>query len=353
MTMADLARVLGISRQAISSFEKGIKAPSHETLMDITKVLGFPERFFISSQSSPEIEGAVHFRSRSTATKKARMSGRVRGRWVSLILQECSKYAQLPQVSLPDLDIADFELLEKADIEEIATKVRRFWQLGDGPILNLTKLLENKGIVISHLSSGEKVDAFSFWERDRPVVILDRSKTAVRMRFSLAHELGHLIMHRTVEDSYLDDKQLFDLVESQADYFASCFLLPSGTFGREYYSPNISALEKLKERWLVSIGAITMRAHDLNIMSDNQKVYVFRQLAPFRRKEPLDDIIPKESPQLLNTLLKLLDTHSILKITDLIDVFGLPTSDLSAITQLTADELTQSDNVISFVLKNK
>jgi Zn-dependent peptidase ImmA (M78 family) len=281
------------------------------------------------------------------------MSGRARGRWIALILQECSKYAQLPPVTLPDLDIADFELLEKSDIEEIATKVRRYWQLGDGPIANLTKLLENKGIVISHLSSGEKVDAFSFWEGDRPIVVLDRSKTAVRMRFSLAHELGHLIMHRTVENDYLEDKQLFDIVESQADYFASCFLMPSNTFGREYYSPNLSALEQLKERWIASIGSITMRAHSLDLMSDNQKGYVFRQLAPFRRKEPLDDVIPKETPQLLNKLLKLLDTHSIMKITDLIDIFGLPASELTAITQLSASELTQSDNVISFILREK
>ena len=96
-----------------------------------------------------------------------------------------------------------------------------------------------------------------------------------------------------------------------------------------------------------------MRAHSLDLMSDNQKGYVFRQLAPFRRKEPLDDVIPKETPQLLNKLLKLLDTHSIMKTTDLIDIFGLPASELTAITQLSASELTQSDNVISFILREK
>ncbi|HEJ7174528.1 TPA: XRE family transcriptional regulator [Serratia marcescens] len=353
LTMAELARVLDISRQAISSFEKGLKTPSHETLMALTRVLGFPERFFVSERISPEIDGAVHFRSRGTATKKARLSGRIRGRWVSLILQECMKYAQLPQVEIPDFDISDFESLDKTDIEELATKVRRYWQLGDGPIVNLTRLLENKGVVISHLSSGEKVDAFSFWENERPIVILDRSKTAVRMRFSLAHELGHLIMHKTVENDYLDDKQLFDIVEHQADYFASCFLMPANTFGREYYSPSLSALEQLKKRWITSIGSITMRASDLDIMSDNQKIYVFRQLAPYRRKEPLDDVIPKETPILLNKLLKLLDSHSIMKTTDLIDIFGLPATELSAITQLQASELTQSDNIISFALREK
>lgn len=96
-----------------------------------------------------------------------------------------------------------------------------------------------------------------------------------------------------------------------------------------------------------------MIAHSLNLMSDNQKGYVFRQLPPFKRKDPLDDVIPKETPQLLNKLLKLLDTHSIMKTTVLIDIFGLPASELNSITQLSASELTQSDNVISFILREK
>lgn len=353
LTMSELARVLNISRQAISSFEKGLKSPSPDTLSAISTILGFPERFFLAGKSSPVIDGAVHFRSRSTTTKKARMTGRTRGRWAALILDECLRYAQLPEVVLPELEFLDFEALSLSDIEDLATNVRRFWGLGDGPIPNLTRLVENKGIVVSHLPSGEKVDAFSFWHHERPIIMLDRTKTAVRMRFSLAHELGHLIMHRSVENDYLDDKELFDLVESQADYFASSFLMPAATFGREYYSPSLSALEKLKTRWLTSIGSITMRAHSLELISENQKSYIFKQLAPFRRKEPLDDILTKEEPELLHKLISLLDKHSLLKISELVDVFDLPASELTAITRFTESEMLKVDNVISFKLKQR
>lgn len=353
LTMAELARILNISRQAISSFEKGLKSPSADTLSAIATILGFPERFFLAGHSSPKIEGAVHFRSRSTATKKTRMTGRTRGRWAALILDECLKYAQLPEVILPEIDTIDFESLSLSDIEDLATNVRRFWGLGDGPIPNLTRLVENKGIVVSHLPSGEKVDAFSFWHSGRPIVMLDRTKTAVRMRFSLAHELGHLIMHQSVEDDYLNDKELFDLVESQADYFASCFLMPAATFGREYYSPSLSALERLKLRWITSIGSITMRARSLELITDNQKSYIFKQLAPFRRKEPLDDVIQKEEPELLHKLISLLDKHSIIKINELIDIFDLPAHELSAITRFSESEMVQIDNVISFKIKKR
>ncbi|EPR9929411.1 helix-turn-helix domain-containing protein [Escherichia coli] len=353
LTMAELARVLDISRQAISSFEKGLKKPSPETLTQIAHILGFPERFFISSSGSPFIEGAVHFRSRSTATKKERISGRAKGRWIPLILRECSKYVQLPDVILPEIDIPDFEVLDESDIEDIAMQTRRAWKLGDGPIPNLTRLLENKGIVIANLFSGDKVDAFSFWDNERPIIITDRSKTAVRLRFSLAHELGHLIMHRSVSDDYLNDKALFDKVEKQADYFAGCFLLPAQTFGREYYSPNISALKRLKERWLVSLACMTHRAYSLSLMTENQKSYVFRQLAPYRRREPLDDVIAKEEPQFIYKLINLLHENGILLKKELLDVFGLPLQDLVAITRVSEEEMISQESVVSLFSDNK
>ncbi|EOE1542377.1 ImmA/IrrE family metallo-endopeptidase [Providencia rettgeri] len=353
LTMAELARVLDISRQAISSFEKGLKNPSPDTLSMISKVLGFPERFFLSNEGSPQIEGAVHFRSRSTATKKERIKGKTKGRWVSLIVRECMKYVQLPDVELPPIDIPDFEILEDADIEEIATKVRRYWNMGDGPISNLTRLLENKGIIVANLHAAEKVDAFSFWDNDRPIIITDNTRTAVRTRFSIAHELGHLILHRSVEDDYIDDKYLFEKVEGQANYFASCFLLPAKTFSREYYSPSLPALEKLKERWIVSLQCMTNRSNSLGLMSDNQKGYVYRQLAPYRKKEPLDDVIPREEPVFINKLINLLDSHSILLKNQLLDLFPLPIQDIMSITKLKENELLRDDSVLPFVLKKK
>lgn len=348
ITMAELARILDVSRQAVSAFEKGIKSPSPETLSQICRILGFPERFFVSKEGSPDINGPVHFRSRATATKKDRISGKAKGRWVSLILNECCNYVHLPDVILPNIDIPDFECLQNDDIEDIATQVRRFWNLRDGPITNLTRLLENNGIVIANLVDAEKIDAFSFWYNKRPIIITDKLKSAVRLRFSLAHELGHLILHQTVEDDYLEDKELFEKVENQANYFASCFLLPETTFGNEYYSPNLLALNKLKERWLVSLKCLTIRISELGLISENQKSYIFRQLAPYRRMEPLDDIITREEPQFIHKLICLLDEHSILTKKDLYDVFSIPIKELASITRLSESELLGDSNILPF-----
>lgn len=129
--------------------------------------------------------------------------------------------------------------------------------------------------------------------------------------------------------------------------------MPATTFGREFYSPNLSALERLKLRWITSIGSIAMRSHSLKLISDNQKSYIFKQLAPFHRREPLDDAIPKEEPELLNKLLLLLDKHSIIKVTELTDIFALPLNELSAITRFKESDMIHSDNVISFTIKQK
>ncbi|EKY3090889.1 helix-turn-helix domain-containing protein [Cronobacter dublinensis] len=352
LTMADLARLLEISRQAISAFEKGLKNPSHETLNQISRVLSFPESFFLAAESSPSIKGAVHFRSRASASKKERLMGTTKGRWVSGILSNLLQYAILPELKLPPIDIDDFEMLTPSDLEDIATQTRRYWGLGDGPIKNLTQLLENNGIVVSNIHAGDRVDAFSFWANSGPIIVSDKNCTAVRLRFTIAHELGHLILHRSVQDDYLDDKELFKKVEKQADYFASCFLLPASTFGNEFFSPSLQGLIKLKERWGVSIGAITMRAASLHLINDNQKEYVFRQLAPYRKKEPLDDVIKSEEPKLINKLAHLLDEHNIISKSELFERSALPDADFIAITKIQKAEIySEKENVISLKLK--
>lgn len=355
LNMADLARLLDVSRQAVSAFEKGLKKPSSETLSQLSKTLGFPERFFLSDSTSPQIKSAIHFRSRSTTSKKERLVGKTKGRWVSLILNEIMNYVTLPTPEIPELDIPDFELLSNADIEDIATKVRRMWGLGDGPITNLTMLLENKGIIVANIHSGEKVDAFSFWNEHTPVIVIDKMKTAVRTRFSIAHELGHLVMHRAVEDDYIEDPSLFKLVEAQANYFASCFLMPASTFGREYYSSNIDSLIKLKKRWLTSISAIAIRAYNLNLINDNQKVYIFQQIAPYKRREPLDDILVREEPRLINKIVNLIDSHDILSKRELYEKLGLPNNDFLTMTKLSLPEIIseENSNVVSISINRK
>src|SRR5690606_38887686 len=107
--------------------------------------------------------------------------------------------------------------LDMEAIEQIASRLRKHWGMGMGPIPNMTKLLESKGVFILPIADAfHQVDAYSAWPGARPTIMLSFYKSASRARFDAAHELGHLIMH---EDTFPADTS----VESQADRFASAF----------------------------------------------------------------------------------------------------------------------------------
>ena len=105
-------------------------------------------------------------------------------------------------------------------------------------------MLQSKGFVIAKLKiRTKKVDAFSTQRYGVPYIFLgDDKDSSVRLRFDLAHELGHLLLHKDVDkDELEDDKDLYDKIEYQANYFASAFLLPLETFNKEVISSSIDS----------------------------------------------------------------------------------------------------------------
>jgi Zn-dependent peptidase ImmA (M78 family) len=128
-------------------------------------------------------------------------------------------------------------------------------------------------------------------------------ESGARLRFDLAHELGHLILHRWVDQAELESKTALKAIESEADRFAAAFLLPSTSFPHEVYTPRLDAFIPLKERWKVSIQAMVHRCRDLDIIDADQALNLYKQISfrKWRKKEPLDDPrkIALEEPRLL------------------------------------------------------
>ena len=106
----------------------------------------------------------------------------------------------LPKINYPE---ANFELDENL-IEKYAKELRACWGLGNGPVVNLTNVAQKNGIMISQMPLGvSKIDAFSVWYDGIPYIFLSADKLSnARIRFDIAHELGHLIMH---SDIYSED----------------------------------------------------------------------------------------------------------------------------------------------------
>ena len=143
--------------------------------------------------------------------------------------------------------------------------------------------------------------------------------------FVLAHELGHLIMHRHINQDDLSNKNTLDKIELEANQFAAAFLLPLSSFNKEVISSSINHFVILKERWKVSISAMIRRCSDANILTDNQIRYLNSQMIKYNyyRKEPLDDVIKIEEPYLIKQGLNLLLENNILNKQKVLDILSL------------------------------
>lgn len=350
-TITELAERTDISKQAISQFESGKNLPSGETLTRLSFALQFPIHFFskeknqnLSEQSSP-----IFFRSFASSTKQNREKAKVKEVWFAEIINYFKSYVNFPKPNLPDFNIDPLESSED-DIEEIALSVRKFWGLGNGPISNLIRLLEANGIFVSRINVANEIDAFSLWRKDNPIIILGTSKTSsVRSRFDAAHELGHLILHRNLSEDVQKDKLLLKKIESQADRFSSAFLMPYDTFPRELISLNLEYLQSLKSRWLVSMQSMIMRAFQLNIISENQKSYFFRNFSRYRKKEPLDDKIPFETPLLLSKTIQKIIESNLLTGNRIYEDLSLRLNDLSELTNTDKNLFIDAQNLNNLI----
>ena len=178
-----------------------------------------------------------------------------------------------------------------------------------GPISSVVSLLEANGITVCRCGiEGETVEAFSFWNGNRPFVVLASEKTAAaRSRFDAAHELGHLILHRWIGADELEDPKILKLIEREADRFASAFLLPRKSFPSEIFTTRLDAFVSLKKRWRVSIQAMVYRCKQLGVFDEDQVTNLYKQISArrWRTHEPLDDELPLEQPRRLQRAIEM------------------------------------------------
>jgi Zn-dependent peptidase ImmA (M78 family) len=273
----------------------------------------------------------------SSATKTARLRAKRRYEWLLDIVSYLKGFVTFPEVNFPNFDLSDdFTSFSNEVIENIANQTRKHWGLGFGPISNVAWLLENNGaIVVRQELNAKTLDAFSNWSEDdinRPYFILGEEKrAAARSRFDAAHELGHMVLHRNIDENKLRDTSYFKLIESQANSFASAFLLPEQTFSQEVlFAPNLEMLVALKSKWRVSIAAMVMRLRQLRLISRERERRLFMNISKrhWRTKEPLDDELEIEKPSVLQKVFDLLITKNVINQQSLTINLGLYIEDI-------------------------
>ncbi len=327
VSMQDIADLLSVGRQYIHKIETGKenKSFSDEQLEKIANELSVNVRYFFEPKTISISNDRLHFRSVAIPNYIRDRAKIYAEDFISICLY-IKNYIEPLGLELPhfildeqcDASVITARQVHKKEVEEIAISVRKKIGVGVGPISNMARLLETSGVVICTAPEiSSKVDAFCN-DDVFPIVVRNDSKSSVRCRFDLAHELGHLIIHKGMSNYVIENP----MIEKQANYFASCLLLPRETFLNEF--PRFSTsripwdnLLKMKIRWKVSIAALIMRAHDLSLITDatRQKAFMHISHKGWRTCEPADhsdhsQFIELEQPEMIKNAVQLLmNTH--------------------------------------------
>jgi len=299
----EAAKGLGVDQSLLSRMENGVAEIRDDVLLRAESIYGVPRSFFFQTDPIYGAPVSVHPMWRRKAD--------VTGRDIDAIVAEMNvrvmhlrRFLEAADVAkandLPRLDIEDY-----GDPEHIAGLVRSHWKLQRGPIRDLTVLVERAGVLVVHSTmSGASVSGVTFSVPGMPpIIVLNRDQSADRMRFTLAHELGHLVMHRFPS---LD-------MESEANAFASALLMPSADVLPMLQSRKIDLplLASLKPEWKVSMQSLIMKAKSLDLLSRNQEEYLWKQMSArkWRLREPPELDFPHETPSVISNLVKIFRDH--------------------------------------------
>ncbi|MDF7673547.1 XRE family transcriptional regulator [Acetobacteraceae bacterium ESL0709] len=331
LTQLQLANLVNVSTPSVSNWCKGKQFPNRETVEKLAQVLNVQPELFLAEYESGI--GHVCFRSDAAALKRGRDMLYGRLEWGEEVAERLEEFLDFPDVNLPDFRFKSPEEITDEDIEEAARQCRKLWKLGKSPIQDLALAAEGAGIILIREVTGiPNIEGLSGWSMrlNRPLVLLSADKeNGYRSRFDLAHEIGHLCLHRHVPKEL--HAQFHSLMEKQVHKFAGALLLPAESIAKETsIYPTWDELLLLKKKWGVSAAAILMRLLALEIVSEERTREMFQRRSARwgRRAEPGDDCLPPEKPRLLRRSVEMLVKENIMPLSGLLRHLQLSTCDL-------------------------
>ncbi|WP_067704451.1 helix-turn-helix domain-containing protein [Nocardia jejuensis] len=306
MTQDQLAETLGVTQAALSRYENNLRAPEPEMAAKMAAALGVTVEFL----NHPfNLQGAIavdaHMRRQRTAKVSDWKGGEARlnmYRMRSAYLLERLGLSTQNQVPTFDLDAPG-----ASSVHEAAGLVRAQWRMPIGPVRNLTRWMESAGILVIEEDFGtHRIDGMSQWASQYPVVVVNASHSPDRRRMTLAHELGHLVLH----SNYISRD-----MEQEADDFAAEFLMPEHVIKRELTSAALkpARLLDLKAVWGVSMQALYERAYQLGRVStdERQRFYRYLNARGFKANEPGPELVPQERPELAASIVDALQAKGL------------------------------------------
>lgn len=340
LSAGDFSDLVELDRVTVSRYETGKLKPKQSTAFRMASVLNFPVEYFSRPLREDTGTGPLFWRARLTAPKKMLERTAIRTGWLEDIIELMESHFDFPDRNLPDFSTEDALSYGEDYLEKVAAQIREHWLLPSGPLPHAINLLESSGVFVSRcFIEADKMDAVSRpqYTSGYPYMLLALDGTsACRQRFDACHELAHIIVHKNVTEAMMKDKQVYKTIEKQADYLASCLLLPAEDFADELYAPTLDAFLSMKERWQVSVGAMIMRCKTLKILDKEQisRMFITYSRRGWRKGEPFDDSIEKERPNLIRSCVTTLLDEGVYRASDFARTLSIPVSDLEQLCEL-------------------
>lgn len=331
MTQTELAEAAGLPQAAVSRIESGEKDDvTFEQIRGLSEALGFPATFFHLPElyRDPISVHAIAYRKKAAVSAKTLRAVVASGNHYVIQLHLLADSVDID----PQFELLQFELVNDKDMAgqtarsvvspaEAARLVRASWQLHDEPLLQLTSFIEASGVTVIHADFGNAdVDGFTVRPiKSRPVIVLNKNRPADRMRFSLAHEYGHVVLHAFPDEA----------MEKQANEFAAALLMPEVGISADFRSRRLTlpVLGQLKLKWRVAISALIYRARELGVITAYEAKKLWIDMSNYRLAEPPEYDVPHEQPTILSDLIK---AHR--------DELGYSNSDLASAVRTKLDE---------------
>jgi Zn-dependent peptidase ImmA (M78 family)/transcriptional regulator with XRE-family HTH domain len=297
ITQGELANKVGVYQGTVSKLENGLLPLSDDILKRIAETLGYPVHLFYQEDKVFGFNSTVFFH-----RKRAALSDSTLRKLHAQVNLERIRIARL--LLKTAIEVNSFCHIDAAQYggkpETVAQILRATWQLPAGPIRNMTQAIEDAGgVVVKFDFNTNQADAISEWIAGFPPLFFVNSDSAItwdRIRMTLAHEVGHVIMHKFPHPE----------MEDQANRFASEFLMPSSEIKSSLRNLSFPKLAELKSYWKVSMAALVRRAYELGTITESQYKYLMIKLsnAGYRVREPISTDVPPESTTLLNDMIQ-------------------------------------------------
>jgi len=296
LTQEELADRLGITQAALSRYENNLREPDDAALARLSEALDLSPEFL---RHPFQLRGALAADAHMRRQKTTKVAEWKHAESVLNLLRMRTAFLIRRVPMNPDNFLATFDP-DDTTPADAARMLRAQWRMPIGPVRNLTRWIESAGVIVIEEPMGtRRIDGLSQWASDYPVIMLNAHLSTDRKRWTLAHELGHLVLHT----SYIDAD-----VEAQANDFAAEFLMPSHVISTDLRNLTPTRLLALKKLWGVSMQGIFEHAYRLGKVTTAERTKFYRMLNArgWKRTEPGSDQIATETPQLAQTIGKTL-----------------------------------------------